>query len=575
MIRQGLKKLMFPALCLLTALGMIFTGCRNPWAGDDETPPVAVTGVALNKTATGILVGGSERLDTIITPANATNQNVSWLSSNPGVVTVSSGGMVRAVSAGTATITVTTVDGGFTESCTVTVSSIPVAVSGVSLNKTATAILVGGSETLFAIISPADATDPSVGWESNAPGVATVSGGVVTAVSVGTATITVTTVDGGYTADCTVTVSSTAVAVSGVSLNKTTLSLAVGGSETLTATVSPANATNQNVSWSSNTPGVATVSGGTVNAVSAGTAVITVTTAEGAKTATCAVTVTFAPSQQDIHTLSGVSVPFRFVPAGSFRRDSGGANVGVITTGYWMGETEVTQELFQAVMGTNPSYFISGADGGETQNRRPVENINWYAAIAFCNKLSLANGKEPVYSVSGVNWNTLTYNDIPIGSNSAWDDAIMNTAKNGYRLPTMMEWMWTAMGADMENPGQRNTSGYSKAFAGSNGSNSVGIGNYAWYDGNSGNKTHETGKKAANELGLRDMTGNVCEWCWDRFGSVPAGTLTDYTGADSGTFRRARGGRWSDLVAYCTVANSGDSEYPSYRGNHGFRVVCP
>jgi hypothetical protein len=64
-------------------------------------------------------------------------------------------------------------------------------------------------------------------------------------------------------------------------------------------------------------------------------------------------------------TLNGVNVPFRYVPAGSFQRDATAANVSIITRGYWMGETEVTQELFEAVMGINPSYFISGADGGE------------------------------------------------------------------------------------------------------------------------------------------------------------------------------------------------------------------
>jgi formylglycine-generating enzyme required for sulfatase activity len=286
-----------------------------------------------------------------------------------------------------------------------------------------------------------------------------------------------------------------------------------GGSETLIATIAPANATNQGVSWESDTPGVATVSGGVVNAISAGTAVITVTTADGGKTANCIITVV-APGQQVIHTLNGVSVPFRFVPAGSFQRDGTAANVSVITTGYWMGETEVTQELFQAVMGTNPSSGSSGAAGGETQNRRPVDYVNWYAAIAFCNKLSIANGKDPVYSVSGVsNWAGLAYSGIPTTSNTAWDAATMDTAKNGYRLPTEMEWMWAAMGADMENPGQRNTSGYSKAFAGSTGSNS--LNDYVWHSINSGVQSHEVSKKAANELGLYDMSGNVMEWRWE------------------------------------------------------------
>jgi formylglycine-generating enzyme required for sulfatase activity len=287
------------------------------------------------------------------------------------------------------------------------------------------------------------------------------------------------------------------------------------------------------------------------------------------------------PGQREIRTLSGVSVAFRFVPAGSFQRDSGAANVSVITRGYWMGETEVTQELFQAVMGINPSYFDGSSGGspakdtpaGETQNRRPVERVKWNAAIAFCNKLSLANGKDPVYSVSGVNWETLTYDDIPASDNAAWNDATMNITKNGYRLPTEMEWMWAAMGADRTS--QLNTTGYSKAFAGSTGSNNVDA--YAWYDDNSGSKTHETGKKAANELGLKDMSGNVEEWCWDLNDHYyPTGEQTDYTGTALDTYYRVeRGGRWDLVASRCMVADRGSGDPYGWDFGVGFRVVCP
>jgi formylglycine-generating enzyme required for sulfatase activity len=275
------------------------------------------------------------------------------------------------------------------------------------------------------------------------------------------------------------------------------------------------------------------------------------------------------PGQLSTHLISGVSVPFRYVPAGSFQRDGTTGNISVITNGYWMSETEVTQELFAAVMGTNPSSFTSGPAGSEIQNKRPVEHVNWYAAIAFCNKLSLAAGKEPVYSVGSINWGTLVYGDIPTSDNPAWNAATMNTTKNGYRLPTEMEWMWAAMGADKTS--QPNTTGYTKAFAGSNGSNN--IGDYAWYDSNAGSKTHEVGKKNANELGLKDMSGNVFEWCWDWYSSYPPGEETDYTGAGSGTGRVYRGGCWFYNASYCTVA-ARISSYPSSGyDNLGFRVV--
>lgn len=175
-----------------------------------------------------------------------------------------------------------------------------VAVTGVSLNKTSTSIQVGALEQLTATVEPSNATNKAVNWSSNPTSVATVdNNGNVTAVAEGTATITVTTQDGNKTATCTVTVtpaSSDPVAVTGVSLNKTSTTLTVGGSETLTATVQPSNATNKAVTWSSNPTSVATVdSNGKVTAVAEGTATITVTTQDGNKTATCTVTVNAAP----------------------------------------------------------------------------------------------------------------------------------------------------------------------------------------------------------------------------------------------------------------------------------------
>jgi formylglycine-generating enzyme required for sulfatase activity len=274
-------------------------------------------------------------------------------------------------------------------------------------------------------------------------------------------------------------------------------------------------------------------------------------------------------------TLSGVSVPFRYVPAGSFQRDDTAANVTTITNGYWMGETEVTQELFQAVMVTNPSNFTSGVESGETQNKRPVENVNWYAALAFCNKLSIVDGKEPVYSVtvsgSEVLWATLTYSAIPPSDDTDWDAATMDTTKNGYRLPTEMEWMWAAMGADTTS--QPNTMGYLKAFAGSTGSNS--IGDCVWYYVNSNYKTHEGGKKQANELGLYDMSGNVSDWCWDWYATYDSGSQADPSGASSGTYRVLRGGGWNGGAVYARSADRNNST-PSNRDNAlGFRLVRP
>ena len=181
--------------------------------GGSVTPPdpVAVTGVSLNKNATTIAIGANETLTATITPANADNQAVTWSSNNTAVASVDQTGKVTGVSAGTATITVTTQDGNKTATCTVTVpdpSADPVAVTGVSLNKTSTSLTVGATETLTATVAPANATNQAVTWSSNNTAVASVDqNGKVTGVSAGTATITVTTQDGNKTATCTVTVS--------------------------------------------------------------------------------------------------------------------------------------------------------------------------------------------------------------------------------------------------------------------------------------------------------------------------------------------------------------------------------
>ncbi|MDD3148060.1 MAG: SUMF1/EgtB/PvdO family nonheme iron enzyme [Candidatus Riflebacteria bacterium] len=232
---------------------------------------------------------------------------------------------------------------------------------------------------------------------------------------------------------------------------------------------------------------------------------------------------------------------------------------------------EITREQFLSIMGTDPSN--TERSSGITD---PVQMVNWYHALAFCNKLSISEDLEPVYSVSGVNFATLSFADVPTSKNTTWDAAACDWSANGYRLPTMMEWMWAAMGADQDSqPGAMsagvNVTGYEKEFAGSNGSNSLDA--YAWYSENSDQKTHPAGSKLANELGLYDMSGNVYEWCWDRYDSSPAFDVSDYRGPDTGSAVYLKGGDWNSdlgLAVYCY------SPGPYYRdAGYGFRVVRP
>ncbi|UTY25115.1 formylglycine-generating enzyme family protein [Treponema denticola] len=236
----------------------------------------------------------------------------------------------------------------------------------------------------------------------------------------------------------------------------------------------------------------------------------------------------------------------------------------VSLSAYLIGETEVTQELWQAVMGNNPSGFTGTPAADETQGKRPVENVNWYHAIAFCNKLSIKLGLEPCYTVNvggtPVDFANLSFDQIPTGNNADWNKAELDMNKKGFRLPTEAEWEWAAKG------------GKEYQWAGTN--TEAELKNYAWYNSNSGNKTHEVKKKSPNGYGLYDMSGNVWEWCWDWYGDLPASLGADYAGPVSGSYRVLRGGSWNNSAEDCAVVARNRS-YPDYRSsNDGFRLAC-
>ncbi|MGN1060225.1 MAG: Ig domain-containing protein, partial [Candidatus Coproplasma sp.] len=284
--------------CVLSFI-CAFAACNKK---NNDVQNVEVTAVTLDKDTVNLQLEAktTETLTAIVSPDNATNKTVTWTTSAESVATVSDG-VVTAVGVGSATITATA--GSKSANCTVVVSPAPttVAVTGVSLDKTQLTLKIGGNEEapLTATVAPDNATNKTVSWSSSNTEVATVSGGVVTALKEGTATITVTTEDGNKTATCAVTVEAADpvnVPVTGVTLNSSELTLRPNGTATLVATVAPSNATIKTVTWSSSNTAVATVADGVVTAVAEGTATITVTTTDGSKTATCAVTVQAASS---------------------------------------------------------------------------------------------------------------------------------------------------------------------------------------------------------------------------------------------------------------------------------------
>ena len=171
---------------------------------------VAVTGVTISDATATITTGSTKTLTATVAPEDATNKSVRWTSSDDAIASVDDEGVVTAVAAGSATITVTTVDGNFTATCAVTVEAATIAVTGVTVSPESDTISLASTPaqiTCTATVAPADATDKSVTWSSSDEAVATVdSDGVVTALTVGTTTITATTTDGSFTDTCALTV---------------------------------------------------------------------------------------------------------------------------------------------------------------------------------------------------------------------------------------------------------------------------------------------------------------------------------------------------------------------------------
>ena len=226
------------------------------------------------------------------------------------------------------------------------------------------------------------------------------------------------------------------------------------------------------------------------------------------------------PSEGQTYTVKGVSFKMVSVEGGTFQMGSTSGNSyeqpvhSVKLSSFSIGQTEVTQELWEAVMGSNPSYH--------TGNKQPVEYVSWNDCQTFITKLNQLTGKT-------------------------------------FRLPTEAEWEYAARGGNQSN-------GYT--YSGSNTIDDV-----AWYTSNSSSTTHAVATKAPNELGIYDMSGNVFEWCQDWYGSYSSGNQTNPTGPTSGSYRVCRGGCWKNYAADCRVTYR-DFGTPTGTVNHlGLRLA--
>lgn len=223
-----------------------------------------------------------------------------------------------------------------------------------------------------------------------------------------------------------------------------------------------------------------------------------------------------------VFTVNGVSFTMKQVEGGSFQMGNADEDAyrdetpvhKVTVSSFYMGETEVTQALWQAVMEDTPSRFKG--------DKRPVENVNWTSCQMFVLTLSQITGYH-------------------------------------FRLPTEAEWEYAARGGKKAH-GCR--------YAGKNK-----IGGVAWFVDNSGNKPHNVKGKSPNELGLYDMSGNVWEWCADWYGQYKRNSTNDPQGPDSGEYRVLRGGCWNSNDWYCRVSNRSFNN-PDYGSDgYGFRLV--
>ena len=214
-----------------------------------------------------------------------------------------------------------------------------------------------------------------------------------------------------------------------------------------------------------------------------------------------------------------------------------------------------TQKMWTEVIENNPSYSKG--------DNRPVENITWWQALDYCNKLSEKYGLEHVYDLSKSAQGILMIKEL--GGETVYPDLANFKNTEGFRLPTEVEWEWFARGGQVAI--EQGTFDYT--YSGSNNINEV-----AWDTDNSECDTHDVGLKKPNQLGLYDCSGNVWEWCYDTTEDIEVGKNYIYKAFDSSNiYRRLKGGSWGDVAEDCAMLSRSFNQAVDAYSDVGLRIV--
>ena len=529
---------------------------------------IDVTAIILNQEEALLEVNEQVSLSATVVPDNATYSTVTWSTTDASVATVKNG-LVTAVGQGECDIIATC--GGQQALCHITVIAIDV--TEIILNQEEALLEVNEQVSLSATVIPENATYNTVTWSTTDVAVATVSNGLVKAIGEGECYIIA--ACGGKQVECHVIVIPKKIYITLDKHTAYVLPnhmITLTPSMSPVSTEPKAVSSNPNVAAVRIINGEVQVVG-----ITEGTTMITVGSADGyAFTDTCIVTVYtelgdvncdgfinisdvtrmidyllndnssgIKEGNADVNrdnctnisdvtriidfllsgnwtpetfTVNGVAFNMIYVEGGTFTMGVNGNSESspahqVTLSSFSIGQTEVTQELWIAVMGRNPSWFCSRPNNNYNDNfQRPVECVSWNDCQQFVEKLNELTGRN-------------------------------------FRLPTEAEWEYAARGG---NKSQQ------YPFSGSDNIYSV-----AWFYDNGNNRiTHSVATKMPNELGIYDMSGNVWEWCQDWYSTYTNDSQTNPTGPESGIYPVRRGGSWGCSAGYCTVTFRGEWEYP-------------